>query len=315
MLSKTDIVSNVTRTFHKVGFKFKKHSPEILVGVGVVGIVAGAVLACKATLKVEEVLDDSKEKIDKIKAANETGETEAGLVYTEDDYKKDITIVYTQTGVELFKLYAPAVGLGVLGITAIIGGHRILHKRNVALAAAYTAVDKSFKEYRGRVIERFGEELDKELKYNIKSKEIEEVVVNEDGTEQAVKKTVNVVDENDISSYSEYAKFFDDGCTGWSKDPEYNLKFLRMQERYATNKLRSKGYLFLNEVYEMLGIPVTAAGQVVGWIYNEKEPIGDNFVDFGIYNVHRESNRNFVNGYERTILLDFNVDGNIIDKF
>ena len=313
MLSKTEIVSNVTRKFHKVGFVFKKHSPEILVGVGVVGVVATTVLACKATLKVDEVLDDSKAKIDKIKKAKEEGVTESGLPFNEEDYKKDMTIVYTQSGVQLFKLYAPAVGLGILSVGAIIGGHHILRKRNIALAAAYTAVDKSFKEYRGRVVERFGEELDKELKYNIKTKEIEEIVANEDGSEQVIKKNIEVMENEDLQ-YSEYAKFFDDGCTGWSKDPEYNLKFLKMQERYATNKLRSKGHLFLNEVYEMLGIPTTAAGQVVGWIYNEKEPIGDNYVDFGIYNIHREANRNFVNGYERTILLDFNVDGNILDK-
>lgn len=309
MLSKTEITNKLARKIHKVGFGLKKHSPEILVVVGVVGVVASTVMACKATLKVDEVLDETKEKIDKIKTATEKGETLAGEVYNEEDNKKDLTIVYTQSGLELFKLYAPAVGVGVLSIAAILGGHHILRKRNIALAAAYTAVDKSFKEYRGRVVERFGEALDKELKYNIKTKEIEEIVVNEDGTEQVVKKTVEVADP--IDQYSEYAKFFDDGCTGWSKDPEYNLKYLRLQEKYATNKLRSRGYLFLNEVYKMLGIPATEAGQVVGWMYDEKCPNGDNYVSFGIYDVHKEVNRNFVNGYERSILLDFNVDGYI----
>ena len=212
---------------------------------------------------------------------------------------------------KLVKLYAPAVILGTVSITAILAGHNILRKRNVALAAAYATVDKGFKEYRGRVIERFGEELDKELKYNIRAKDVEEVKVNEEtGKEEISKKTVNVADPN---AYSDYARFFDDGCTGWTKDPEYNLMFLKDQQRYANDRLQSKGSLFLNEVYDMLGIPRTKAGACVGWIYDEKNPVGDNFVDFGIYDMYNERKRDFVNGYERTILLDFNVDGNILD--
>ena len=141
-----------------------------------------------------------------------------------------------------------------------------------------------------------------------KAKEIEEQTVNENGEIKTVKKTVNVADPN---QYSDYARFFEDGCTGWSKDPEYNLTFLKHQQSQANDILQRRGYLYLNEVYEMLGIPKTKAGHVVGWIYDEKNPIGDNYVDFGIYDLYNERSRAFVNGYERTILLDFNVDGNI----
>jgi hypothetical protein len=156
-MNKTDIMNQVTRTFSKVGFELKKHSPEILVVAGVVGTVASTVMACKATLKVNEVLDEPKETIEKIHTAVETGETEAGLPYNVEDSKKDLAIVYVQTGVKLAKLYAPAIGIGVLSIACILKSNNILQKRNVALAAAYTAVDKSFKEYRNRVVERFGE--------------------------------------------------------------------------------------------------------------------------------------------------------------
>ena len=302
--------NNIARTFHKVGLKFKKHSPEILMVAGIAGTVASAVMACKATTKLNTILEESKDNIDKIHKYVETeGFSEK---YTEEDSKKDLTIVYTQTGVKLAKLYGPSVILGAVSIGAIINGHNILHKRNLALAAAYKAVDKGFKDYRGRVVERFGKELDRELKYNIKAKDIEETVANDDGTESTVKKTVNTVTDRDIS---EYAKFYDDGCTGWCKDPEHNLMFLRLQQDYANERLQSKGYLFLNEVYDMLGIPKTSAGQVVGWIYNEKNPTGANYVDFGIYNIYNEKARDFVNGYERSILLDFNVDGYILDEF
>ena len=309
-MNKSEITNTLSRSFHKIGFKFKKHSPEILVVAGVVGTVASAVMACKATLKVNEITDETKENIEKIHTAVETGVTEAGKDYTEEDSKKDLTIVYAQTGVKLAKLYAPAVIIGTLSITAILAGHNITRKRNMAIAAAYTAIDKSFKDYRARVVERFGKDLDRELRYNIKAKEIEETIVNEDGSETTVVKTVQVA-ENPLPS--EYAKFFDDGCTGWTKDPELNLMFLKSQERYANERLKARGSLTLNEVYDLLGIPRTKAGMVVGWVYDEKNPIGDNYVDFGIYSVHNEASRNFVNGYERTILLDFNVDGNILE--
>ena len=310
-MKKAEIMNTLTRKFYRVGFKFKKHSPEILVGAGVVGVVASAVMACKATTKLDDVLAETKDTVDKIHDVTEHPEKiPEGKEYTVEDSKKDLTIVYTQAGVKLVKLYGPAVVLGTVTIAAIIGGHHILRKRNIALAAAYTAVDKGFKEYRGRVLERFGEEVDKELRYNIKAKEIEKTVTDANGKETVVKETVDVADPN---LTSDYARFFDDGCTGWTKDPEFNLMFLKDQQRYANDLFKSKGHLFLNEVYDMLGIPRTQAGQVVGWIYDEKNPIGDNFIDFGIYDIADERKRSFVNGYERTILLDFNVDGNILE--
>ena len=147
----------------------------------------------------------------------------------------------------------------------------------------------------------------------MKTKEFEEKVVDAKGKEKIEKKMTQVTDASEIEGYSPYAKFYDDGCIGWEKDPELNLMFLRRQQDAATERLKSQGYLFLNDVYDMVGIPRTKAGQVVGWIYDEKHPVGDNFVDFGIYDVKKEVNRNFVNGYERTIILDFNVDGPILD--
>ena len=301
-----ELMNNVTRTINRVGFKFKKHSPEVLIVAGTIGVVASAVMACKATTKAGKIKEEMNEEMDKIHEVAEAHRED----YTEEDLKKDTTIVYTQTAVKYVKLYAPSVALGVVSLTCILASNGILRKRNIALAAAYTAVDKGFKEYRGRVVERFGTELDKELRYNIKAKEFEEPVVDEKGKEKIKKETVSVADPN---LYSDYARFFDDGCLGWSKDAEYNLMFLKQQQNYANDLLKKKGHLFLNEVYDMLGIPRTRAGQVVGWIYDEKHPIGDNFVDFGIYDMNREKVRDFVNGYERVILLDFNVDGNILD--
>ena len=308
-MKKPAFMNNVSRTIHRAGFKIKKHSPEILVVAGVIGTVASAVMACKATLKVHDVVDQAREDIADIHEATEKGVTPSGAPYTVEDSKKELTIVYAHTGVKLVKLYAPAVVIGALSITGIVASHQILRKRNVALAAAYATVDTGFKEYRSRVVERFGKELDRELKYNIKAKEVEAVVVNEDGSETTTKQTVEVVENHTLGS--QYAVIFDDGCKGWSKDPEMNKFTLLQVQNWANEKLKAKGYLFLNDVYEMLGIPKTKAGHVVGWLYDEKHPVGDNFVDFGIFDIYDERKRAFVNGYERNIVVDFNVDGDI----
>ncbi len=307
-MNKTEIMAKMTRTFNRTGLQLKKHSPEILLAAGVVGVVASGVMACKATLKVQEIVDDAKGKIDTIhEVSNDPSMAEK---YTEEDSKKDLAIVYTQTAVKMIKLYGPSVALGVASLGCMIGSNRILNKRNVALAAAYTAVDKSFKEYRGRVIERFGKQMDKELRYNIKAQEIEEVSVDEKGKEVTKKSTVEVMDPN---AYSPYSIVFDDGNTGWDPDPELTKYFLIQQQNWANDRLKAKGHLFLNEVYDMLGAKRTKAGAQVGWVYDEKNPIGDNYVDFGIFDIRSPKARDFVNGLEKVIVLDFNVDGVILD--
>lgn len=298
--------AGINRAVNKVAFKMKKHAPEILVIAGVGGTIITTVMACKATTKIDEVLAENKEQIAKTK--NYVEETGFSDKYTEKDYQKDLTVMYTQRGLKLFKLYAPAIAVGTISITAILAGHNVLKKRNVALAAAYEVVNKNFKDYRGRVIDRFGNELDRELRYNIRKEEVEKTVIDEKtGKERTVKEITEIAD---IDPSSEYAKFFDESCPGWTKDPEYNLMFLRNQQQYANDLLESRGYLFLNEVYEMLGIQRTRQGQVIGWIY-DKNVIDK--VNFGIYNIANPANRRFVNGYERSILLDFNVDGDILN--
>lgn len=304
-----EIINSVSYNAHRIGFKIKKASPEIMVVAGVVGVVTSTVMACKATTKVNDILEETKKQVDDVHNVLDS-DVITEEEYNNDDAKKDLAIIYTQAGVELIKLYAPSVIVGALSITGILASHKILKKRNVALTAAYATIDRSFKEYRGRVVERFGKELDRELRYNIKAQEIEEKTVDKDGNETIEKKTISVVDPN---MYSDYARIFDNGSMGWTKDPEYNLMFLKLQQNQANDRLRAQGYLFLNDVYDMLGIPRTKAGQIVGWIYDEENPFGDNFVDFGIYDIYNEKACDFVNGRERSIVLDFNVDGNILD--
>lgn len=311
-MNKLAIMNKASNLMGKTGLKLKKYSPEILVVAGVVGTVASAVMACKATLKVNDILEESKKQIDTIhECAADTSLVESGR-YSPEDAKKDLAVVYAQTGFKFVKLYGPSVILGALSITSILASNNILRKRNVALGAAYAALDKGFKDYRSRVVEHFGEEVDRQLKYNLKTEKIEEKVTDpETGKEKKVKKTIEISDGQFVSPY---ARFFDESSRYFEKNPELNLMFLRAEQNYANDRLRARGYVFLNEIYERLGIPTTKAGQVVGWIYDPKNGKGDNYIDFGIYDMNREKVRDFVNGYERVILLDFNVDGDILNE-
>lgn len=311
-MNKLAIMNKASNLMGKTGLKLKKYSPEILVVAGVVGTVASAVMACQATLKVNEVLEKSKKQIDSIhECAADASLVESGE-YSPEDAKKDLATVYAQTGLQFAKLYGPAVILGALSITSILASNNILRKRNIALGAAYATLDQSFKDYRKRVVDRFGEAVDRELKYNIKAQKVEEMETDpETGKQKKVKKAIEVSDGQFVSPY---ARFFDESSRYFEKNPELNLMFLRAEQNFANDRLKARGYVFLNEIYERLGIPTTKAGQVVGWIYDPKNGKGDNYIDFGIYDMNREKVRDFVNGYERVILLDFNVDGDILNE-
>lgn len=304
MKNKTEIMKSVNGVASKTVMKLKKHSPEILVVAGIAGTVVSAVLACKATTKVAEILDETKGTLDTIHEGMETGAIN-GQEYTTEDGKKDTVVVYAQTGMKLAKLYAPAIILGTLSITSILASNNILRKRNVALGAAYAAIDKSFKEYRGRVIERFGEQVDTELKYGIKAKKFEEIEVDpETGKEKKVKKTVMVADPN---LQSDYAVYFDNKSRNYETNPDYNRMFLKAQQAFANDKLQTRGHLFLNEVLDDLDLPRTPAGQIVGWTKDGP----DGYVNFRIVEVERETEDG---RHEPALLLDFNVEGNIWEK-
>ena len=304
---KQEIISKATRLLSSAQYQVKKHSPEILMVAGIAGTVVGTVLACKATTKVSEIIEEKNKAVEDVHTCLEDKEIE----YTEEDSKKDLTIIYAQTGVKLFKLYAPAIGVMTLSFASIIAGHKVLKKRNVAIAAAYAAIDKGFKQYRKNVIEEFGEGVDQQMRFGLKSKEIKKK--GKDG--KTVKETEYYIDPegNPLDNISEYARFFDAASENFAKDPEYNMMFLRRQQDYANEMLKARGHLFLNEVYDLLDIPRSKAGQVVGWVYDKNgNTKGDNYVDFGLYR-NDQGTRRFVNGLEYNILLDFNVDGVIYD--
>lgn len=315
-MAKFNFLTTMGRTLHRVGFSMRRHSPEILVIGGAVGTVVGAVMACKATTKLETVIETRKDEVVAIREyAKRPDVIEAGN-YTEKDCQKDVAITYARMGLDLIKLYGPSVIIGGASLGCMLTSHNIIRKRNMALAAAYATVDKSFKDYRNNVVERFGEQLDKELKYNIKQKEVEEIVVDDEGNQTTVKKTVTVASP----MQNEYAFFFDETCRCWTKSAEANKVFLLNVQNWANEKLQSRGHLFLNEVLDELGMDRTRAGGEVGWMYDPKGiDCGDNYVDFRLFDQcgierYDERKRAFINGQERSILIDPNVDGPILCK-
>lgn len=312
-----NILNGLKTSFNKVIFKAQKHSPEILIATGIVGMAVTTIMACKATTKINTILENAKENIDLIHDC--AGNNNLPQEYTIEDGKKDLAIVYAKTGVELAKIYAPSVIVFVFSLTCVLASHNILNKRNIALSAAYATLDNGFRKYRSRIIERFGKEIDHEIRYGIKAQEVEETTTDADGNETTISKVMNVPDPNVIS---DYARYFDKWTmdehgntvvnSNWEENGEYNLMFLKSVQRYANDKLKVKGRLFLNEVYEMLGFPETKGGQVVGWVYDPKNEIGDNYIDFGIYS-SSDNLSDFIY-HNDAILLDFNVDGYIWDR-
>lgn len=286
----------VTTRLGRKALLLQKSSPNVLFGVGIVGVVGGTVLACRATLKMEAVLDEAVERTDKVKAFGNTS-------YTEKDRQHDLSLVRIQTTVKIVKLYAPAVIVSGIGIAALTSSHRILTNRNTALMAAYTALDEAFSRYRGRVIEKYGEQQDQEFRFNT-----EKVELVDPDTKK--KKQVTRIAPGDPSGY---ARFFDQYSPSWSKDPEVNLFFLKCQQNYVNDLLRARGHVFLNEVYDRLGMERSQAGAVVGWLLSD-DGSTDNYISFGVFEGQSENSRDFVNGREGAVLCDFNVDGIIFDK-
>lgn len=294
------IPNAVSRTVGRQILKTQKHAPTILFGAGVVGVVATTVMASKATLKLDEIITETNDKYDLAKAILDRGEAN----YQEADYNHDLIVIKVTAAKQIGRLYGPSVVVGVISIACLTGSHRILTKRNVALTAAYSVLEKGFNEYRQRVIDEYGEEKEAEIRYSVETREIE--TTGKDGKKS--KKNENKIGPK---SASIYARYFDDSSTSWQKQPEYNTFFLKCQQNYANDLLTARGHLFLNEVYDMLGIKRSQAGSVVGWVVSKD---GDNFVDFGIFDGDSHQTRDFVNGWEPYILLDFNVDGVIYDK-
>lgn len=287
------IPKGVTQKIGRQILTIKKDSPRTLFVLGIVGTVGSTILACRATLKLSDTLDEFKEDVEGVKTLAEVIPDNG---YSRMDHNKDMAYAYLRGTYSIAKLYAPAILLGSASIGALTGSHVTLSRRNTGLTAAYAAVQSSFEAYRERVKEELGEEKELEIHHAARLEKI-----------AADGKTISL-HRADPNKWSPYARFFDEYNRNWVKNPELNRLFVQCHQNYANHLLHARGHVFLNEVYEMLGMEHTSAGCVVGWLVG---PGGDNYIDFGLFEA---ASSQFVNGWERSIILDFNVDGVIYDK-
>lgn len=321
-MKKEEIMMKASQMLSKTTFKLKKASPTIMIVGAAIGGVTAAVLACKATIKAQDILNEHNTAVKTIHTTKEQIEQgviqlDEGESYTEKDFKNDITTTYVQTGLKLAKVYAPAVTLGAVSLGCMFGSHHIMSKRNASLTAAYIALDKAFEEYKSRVSDRFGSRVQEELEHNIKAVELESKSTNEQVVEETIKEYKDIA----MQHTSPYTCIFDETVDTWQPDNMMNRTYLFLMEQSANKRLRTQGHLFLNDVLASLGTHggvtlKTPEGQIVGWIYDPNDPTRQSHVDFGVTNYVEgdEALNSFINGGERSVMLRFNCDGPIIDK-
>ena len=280
----------VTRLAGRAGLVLSKHAPTILTAAGTAGFIGTTILASKATLKVEETVAEETALLVKVHEAHEAGKLE------DKDAMHDKVVLYSRMTTKLAKLYAPALILGAASIVSLTTGHGIMLKRNASLAAAYAAVDQAFKTYKKKVESKFG----KDAVIDALISTAEEDLTKNEMTMEAIAA---------VDGVSPYGVIFDETNNNWSADEDLSMLHLKCQQQYANDILQTRGHIFLNEVYKMLGFPHTPAGAVTGWVKGN----GDDFVDFNIFEGTFEGE----DEKGRTVTkwaLDFNVDGVMYDK-
>lgn len=292
------MMNNIPKLLNTAKLALKNYAPEIMVVFGIGGMGAGGILACRASRKLDRVLGPHREDVSNAR--------------DQEENKKELTLAYLRMGIDVAKLYAPSLIVTGLSAGSILAGNNILRKRNVALAAAYVAVDRGFKDYRSHVVERFGEEVDNELRYNLHKEVIDAEIEDENGTKKSVKREVIVGDD---AALSDYARYFGKGLAKAAEaNEDYNRFFLKAQQELANQMLRAKGFLMLNDVYDLLGIDPSLPGQMVGWVYDKNDDaLGSNYIDFRIQEIYQKNDEE-PDGYRKVFLIDPNVDGDILTR-
>lgn len=287
------IPRTVSRFGHRSILKLNASSPTLLVVAGVVGLGATAVLAAKATRKIDPILEQHK-----------SVRAEIGYIGNSREQQKDLVKLYSITGLELTKLYGPALFVGTASAVAVLGGHNILRQRQIATLAAYSGLFEQFQAYRGRVAKTLGEDVERGI-YAGAHGEWEE-----DPNHKGEYKLMPHFDPlMDPDTY--LRPWFDEKNPNFKNDPQATYLFLKGVQSHMNDKLQVRGHLFLNEVYDALGMDRVPAGQIGGWVWNSK--VGDNYVDLGFMSQMDPDTVAFREGRTREVRLNFNIDGPVWD--
>ncbi len=299
-MSAGTLVQTLSRSLLKV----RKQSPHLLMGFGIAAGIGCVVMACKQTLRAHEVLEHHDDMMSAIEeACIKEKEGTSSVEYTPDDARKDKFIAYTQTSIGFLKLYWIPLLLGIVSVGALIGSHGIMVKRNIALVAAYKGLEEAFKKYRSKVIGEYGE--DKDLEFVSGHKKGDKTV---DGNDTLVRLATEEVEGAGL-----YMAVFDSRCREWDNAPMYNITKLHLTEQHMNDKLRLQGHVFLNEVYDALGMDRTKEGAIVGWILDKTPGEADGYIDFNIHEYVQDGHDGKLKNTDE-FYLEFNVDGIIFDR-
>lgn len=304
----SNFMEKLTKTYNKGALQIRKSSPEIFLGLGIVGFAGTIYLTVKAVRKVDQTIENHYDRMDDIPEWLGKADNDPEIDYTEEDAIRDEKITKMQTAVAIAKDVAPVTAVGAATIGSFLLSYGILKKRYNGVVAAFNAVSAAYALYRSRVVEEYGDKMDRHFLYGTKLETVERTVTDENGKKKKVKEEIEVIEKCEDSP-SIYARWFEQGNPNWDRNHTFNMMFLKARMSMCNDRLHAKGHLFLNEVYDSLGFEHTPEGAVVGWIDGGK----DNFVDFGIFDA-RLNNQNPSVDQESRILLDFNVDGIIWDK-
>lgn len=287
-----NLVNSMKLLFGTAKFGAKKYAPEICIGVGVTGVVTATVMACCKTKKTEAIMEDTRAKLEALRAKKE--DTDINV------YRKELTTNYAQMTGKLIRNYALPAAIMGLSVGLIFKSYGIMRGRNIAMAASYAALDEQFNKYRKRVSAKVGEETEKDIYYGIEKEKMQVIELNEDGTSSKKKEEVPVVTDD---LFGPFTRIFDSGNRGWDKNPIFTKQHLECAQRWMNDQLATRGVVSLNEVLTYLDYEPVREGVIWGWRYNKDNPCTIKFCPDT--DVIRQANKRFNEGIESVVVLDF----------
>lgn len=296
---------SITTAFYTGVARISKHAPTILSVTASAGVIATGYLAWKAGTRFEDV---ECRDWDRRKECLRNADTIPDEDVPKIERKNRILFI-----LDTVRTVAPAAIVGAATITMIYFSNSISKKRLAAMGAAYATLQTAFDGYKRTMVEALGKEsVDKILKPKLPNvgKSAEEILSSDNKSDAA-----NVSDAvvNSLKALSPYARIIaEESSTCWDPNEDYTYQNLAAVQLWANRRLERKGHLFLNEVFDQLGLSRTREGAVVGWLKNGE---GDNYVSFGDFDasIYRVPSDDYTR-VDSNFIVDFNVDGVIWDK-
>lgn len=296
---------SITTAFYTGVARVSKHAPTILSVTASAGVIATGYLAWKAGTRFEDV---EGRDWDRRKECLRNADTIPDEDVPKIERKNRILFI-----LDTVRTVAPAAIVGAATITMIYFSNSISKKRLAAMGAAYATLQTAFDGYKRTMVEALGKEsVDKILKPKLPNvgKSAEEILSSDNKSDAA-----NVSDAvvNSLKALSPYARIIaEESSTCWDPNEDYTSQNLAAVQLWSNRRLERKGHLFLNEVFDQLGLSRTREGAVVGWLKNGE---GDNYVSFGDFDasIYRVPSDDYTR-VDSNFIVDFNVDGVIWDK-